>query len=101
MDREISRDTVSKAAREGFGPQLVPKKEARRIPEPRYLARLERRNDYLIEGHHPLKETLKKQTGSTEKRRRNFLIEVDRAAISYAARRWQPDEEYGDGFDHT
>jgi hypothetical protein len=71
------------------------------IPEPRYLARLERRNNYLIESHHPLKETLKKQTGSTEKRRRDFLKEVDRAAINYAARRWQPDEEYGDGVKRT
>jgi len=72
-----------------------------RIPEPRYLARLERRNNYLIESHHPLKETLKRQTGSTEKQRRGFLTEVDRAAISYAVHRWQPDEEHGDGFDHT
>lgn len=71
------------------------------IPQKSYLERLERRNNYLIESHHPLKETLKGQTGSTEKQRRGFLTEVDRAAISYVVHRWQPEEEHGDGFDHT
>jgi hypothetical protein len=71
------------------------------VPEQRYLSRLERRNNYLIESHHPLKETLERQTGTTEKRRHQFLQDVDRSAIGIAARRWQPEEEFGDGFDHT
>lgn len=72
-----------------------------RVPEPRYLARLERRNNYLIESHHPLKETLERQTGTTKKSRRQFLKDTDRAAINFAIHRWQPEEEFGDGFDHA
>ena len=72
-----------------------------RIPEPKYLSRLERRNNYLIESHHPLKETLKRQTGNTEKQRQDFLTDIDRTAINYAIHRWEPEEEYGDGFEHT
>jgi hypothetical protein len=72
-----------------------------RVPERRYLARLERRNNYLIESHHPLKETLERQTGTTEKKRRSFLKDAYRAATNWQVHRWAPDEEFGDGFDHT
>ncbi len=32
----------------------------------RYLSRLERRNNYLIDSHHPLRETLRRQTGGSD-----------------------------------
>lgn len=45
-----------------------------------YLYRLEARNNYLIESHHPLRETLIRQTGRTLKERHGFLqAQYDRA----------------------
>jgi hypothetical protein len=61
-----------------------------RLPEIRYLRRLERRNNFLIESHHPLRETLKRQTGNTTKRRRAFLQEVTRSATNYQPHTWAP-----------
>ena len=46
-----------------------------------YLERLSRRNDYLIESHHPLRETLMNQTGKTSKLRHDFLQTLDASAV--------------------
>lgn len=43
------------------------------IPDQRYLARLMRRNEYLIGSHHPLRDTLILQTGNSTGSRRKFL----------------------------
>lgn len=43
------------------------------IPDLRLLARLHRRNEYLISSHHPLRETMIAQTGASEPLRRGFL----------------------------
>ncbi len=44
-----------------------------RPPAIRYVERLERRNEYLIVSHHPLRETLINETGLTSNDRRDFL----------------------------
>ena len=45
------------------------------VPDTRYVERLERRNNYLISSHHPLRETLIRQTGESQSLRRQFLQE--------------------------
>lgn len=47
-----------------------------KVPALKYLKRLHKRNKFLINSHHPLQETIIKQTGSTESEHRNILQEV-------------------------
>lgn len=44
-----------------------------RLPHLKYLERLHTRNEFLINSHHPLKETLIQQTGKSEEKRGKFL----------------------------
>jgi 5-methylcytosine-specific restriction endonuclease McrA len=44
-----------------------------RIPSVRLLERLQKRNDFLISSHHPLRETIINQTGDTPAKRADFL----------------------------
>jgi hypothetical protein len=64
-----------------------------RIPELKYLERLHTRNTFLIDSHHPLRETLIAQTGLTEQARQQYL----QAHYNEAKRRlihdWSPLEE--------
>jgi hypothetical protein len=60
------------------------------VPEIIYLESLSRRNNYLIESHHPLRETLRSQTGKSEIERRMFLQEMDKVAIRNLIHRWKP-----------
>jgi hypothetical protein len=64
-----------------------------RIPALHYLEQLERRNNYLILSHHPLRETLMRQLGAGESERRSFLQGVDRCAVEArgiaASARWR------------
>jgi len=66
------------------------------LPRLNYLYRLKRRNDYLIDSHHPLRETLIRQTGQTEKERDKFLQEMDKVAVEVlgvsVSRRWEARE---------
>jgi hypothetical protein len=61
-----------------------------RIPELRFLERLEARNNYFIESHHPLRETLINQTGTTTAQRHDFLQARDTESISCVIHRWAP-----------
>lgn len=45
-----------------------------RVPSLRLLKRLNTRNEFLIESHHPLRETLIAQTGANATERRDFLV---------------------------
>ena len=63
------------------------------IPEKKYLNRLNTRNSYLIESHHPLRETLINQTGRLENDRRKFLRQIDNIAISRLFHRWSASHE--------
>lgn len=60
-----------------------------RIPETKYLERLNKRNEYLISSHHPLRETIMRQTGETPEKRARFLKEVDKRAINNLIFRWE------------
>lgn len=58
------------------------------IPVRRFLERLHRRNTYLIDSHHPLRDTLIQDTGNTEAQRWQFLTELESHALTYRSRRW-------------
>lgn len=59
------------------------------IPVIKYLERLYKRNEFLISSHHPLRETIIKQTGKTEPERKTFLNNIDRRAIHMLIHRWE------------
>ena len=64
-----------------------------RAPELRYLERLHRRNNYLIDSHHPLRETLISQTGASESARHRFLQQQHSWAKARLIHSWAaPDE---------
>lgn len=60
-----------------------------KVPATKYLELLHKRNEFLISSHHPLRETIIKQTGKTEQERAIFLRDVDRRAINYLIHRWE------------
>lgn len=65
------------------------------VPHRRYLARLHRRNEYLIGSSHPLKETLVLVTGRSAAARARFLLDAMENATMLAGsdRGWTaPDE---------
>jgi 5-methylcytosine-specific restriction endonuclease McrA len=61
-----------------------------RLPSIDLLERLNRRNEYLIKSHHPLRETLMLQTGITEANRRSFLQNAHDCASTHLIMRWVP-----------
>ena len=70
-----------------------------RIPAPEYLLRLNRRNEYLIGSHHPLRETLIAQTGETPQARWEYLKKVDRIATDLLpGERWKTEEREAPAF---
>ena len=64
-----------------------------RIPVLRLLERLNTRNEFLITSHHPLRETLMKQTGKSQNERHDFLQSVYRYAFTTLLHEWEPQEE--------
>lgn len=60
------------------------------VPSIELLERLHKRNEYLIGSHHPLKETLIMQTGSTERDRKYFLDKSYRFSKERLIHSWQP-----------
>ncbi len=69
-----------------------------RIPSVDLLARLHKRNNFLIDSHHPLRETLINQTGKSEVERRQFLIDYHNRALSKLFHIWEPREVQNDLF---
>jgi hypothetical protein len=61
-----------------------------RVPSLTLLARLSRRNEFLIGSHHPLRETLIQQTGATESLRRSFLNDQHQKAWAKLIHQWEP-----------
>jgi hypothetical protein len=57
-------------------------------PHPDYVSRLNKRNEYLILSHHPLRETLMKQSGLTVEARRQFLQSALDVASTYSPKTW-------------
>jgi len=67
--------------------------KAARVPSTRLLGRLHTRNEFLIQSHHPLRETLIRQTGSNDLARRDFLQQVFGIARTNLVHTWEPREE--------
>lgn len=65
-----------------------------RIPDISYLDKLHERNDFYIESHHPLRETIINQTGRLEIERISFLQDFyDRTTtINPSLNKWKPKE---------
>ena len=68
------------------------------IPHLHYLERLERRNNFLINSHHPLRETLISQTGATEKQRASFLQQRYNEASNALIHHWTAANENAPAF---
>ena len=60
------------------------------VPTIELLERLHTRNEYLIGSHHPLRETLIMQTGTTERDRKYFLDKSYRFSKERLIHNWQP-----------
>lgn len=62
-----------------------------RIPSLEYLERLHRRNEFFIESHHPLRETLLNQTGASTDARIKYLQTMYNLSVSLSGGiRWKP-----------
>ena len=68
------------------------------LPEIRFLERLHQRNDFFIQSHHPLRETLMKQTGDSERERREFLQIVYKNSKERLTMNWSPVFEHEPAF---
>ena len=63
-----------------------------KIPSPWIVERLLERNNYYVESHHPLKQTIIAQTGSTEAARTSFLQTFLNRALEVIPVSWGPRE---------
>ncbi|EMM0378310.1 HNH endonuclease [Pluralibacter gergoviae] len=68
------------------------------VPSLRLLNRLHARNEYFINSHLPLRETLILQTGKTEALRRDFLNRVWNTAQQMLIHQWEPQAAGPDRF---
>ena len=62
------------------------------VPSIKLLEQLSKRNEFLIESHHPLRDTLIEQTGDNEEKRRAFLNESHKEAKASLIHEWEPPE---------
>ena len=69
-----------------------PNGKSARVPSLKLLEQLSKRNEFLIESHHPLRDTLIAQTGTTEEKRRAFLNARHKDAKKSLIHEWQPPE---------
>jgi hypothetical protein len=68
------------------------------LPKIKYLERLHKRNSFLIDSHHPLRETLMAQTGDLEEQRRLYLNHRYTEARKILIQHWQPINELAPAF---
>mgnify|MGYP001588400562 CR=1 FL=1 len=66
-----------------------------RVPTLNLLRKLHKRNEYFINSHLPLRETLIRQTGNNELTRRDFLQSKYNAAKALAIHEWEPELKKG------
>ena len=67
-----------------------PNGKSARLPTLRYLEKLNARNTYLIDSHHPLRDTLQHQTGRTQRDRELFLQRSYDTAKALLIHTWSP-----------
>ena len=70
--------------------------EFEKIPDIQYLYALNKRNNFYIESHHPLRETIINQTGKLQEDRRQFLQRMFDDAVNNIPVKWKPKERYGE-----
>lgn len=68
------------------------------LPKIRFLNRLHTRNNFYIQSHHPLRETLMQQTGVSEKERIAFLQQRYQEAKEILVKNWEPEFEHEAAF---
>jgi hypothetical protein len=66
-------------------------------PAPELVERLHERNKWLVDSHHPLRETIMLQTGAEAEARTSFLRARQRIALDALVHEWQPAEVAADG----
>ena len=69
-----------------------------KLPAVVLLNRLHTRNNFLIESHHPLRETLIIQTGASEPSRRGYLQEAYKRAKELLIQTWTPETKHEPAF---
>lgn len=74
------------------------KGKSARVPQIKYLGRLFKRNNFLIDSHHPLRETLISQTGTTEISMRRFLQQQHTNAKRLLIHEWSATDELEPAF---
>lgn len=62
------------------------------VPDIKYMKRLFRRNEFLISSHHPLRETIIQQTGTSKKQREIFLQRMNKFAIEKLIHYWKTEQ---------
>lgn len=72
--------------------------KAARIPGLRYLERLNKRNEFFISSHHPLRETIVSQTGISKEKRIAFLQRCYNESKIILAHNWNPAFEHPPAF---
>jgi 5-methylcytosine-specific restriction endonuclease McrA len=68
-----------------------------RIPSLKLLEKLHIRNEFLIGSHHPLRETLMNQTGTTTHKRIDFLNRIYKRVQLNPLDAWEPTDVYSPG----
>ena len=66
------------------------------VPAARLIEKLHQRNNWLVDSHHPLRETIMLQTGSTTEARASFLRARQRIALDNLIHQWAPAEVVSD-----
>ena len=71
-----------------------------RIPDISFLELLNKRNNFYVESHHPLRETIINQTGGSSSERRQFLQKTFNNALEIlpSERKWIPPYQHGETF---
>jgi hypothetical protein len=67
------------------------------VPSHWLVARLHERNNWLVDSHHPLRETIMLQTGADAEARASFLRARQRIALDALVHVWEPPEAAADG----
>jgi len=65
-----------------------------KIPKIEFLEKLDKRNNFYIESHHPLRETIVKQTGVSSEIRHKFLQRYFDRAVEIVPVIWEPKEYF-------
>jgi hypothetical protein len=61
------------------------------VPGSRLVERLHERNNWLVDSHHPLRETIVLQTGADTEGRASFLRSRQQMAVDALIHQWEPE----------